>query len=252
MNHEKRYGRFTSSGIVALTSNPTAKEKANGEIFGKPAYTYIQKKIWERRLGRSLETEIFDRNLSWGKLCERYIAQNTILPITYKVNMNETTVHPEYEFWSGSEDALEDNLVADFKCPKTLDSFCQFIEPVLLGLIGTEAINHIRENHKDGEKYYWQLVSNACIHNVQFGELIVFCPYKSELELLRELASDIEENQFQYQWIYNSNDNELPYIKDGGVYKNINFIRFEIPQEDKDFLTERVKLANLKMNQTNN
>jgi hypothetical protein len=110
---------------------------------------------------------------------------------------------------------------------------------------GLEVMNLIRANHKDGDKYYYQLVSNACIHNKKFGELIVFCPYQSELQKIRELAGnwDNPEESYKYSWIFNSNDTELPYLIDGGYYKNINVIRFEIPQADKDFLTERVKAA---------
>ena len=38
----------------------------------------------------------------------------------------------------------------------------------------------LKENHPE---YFWQLVSNAILMNVSFAELIVYMPYKDELEL---------------------------------------------------------------------
>ena len=98
-----------------------------------------------------------------------------------------------------------------------------------------DGIAAIRDCHKDGERYYWQIVSNAIITGCDHGELIVYAPYKSELNLIRELAE-----MHDIGWIKFANDDELPWIHDGGYYKNINHMRFEIPQSDKDKLTARV------------
>jgi hypothetical protein len=203
----------------------------------------------ERRLGRSIESEENSRNLSWGKLGEKYVADNpALLGLEYSVNLSDTTVHPEIPFWAGSEDLTKEDTVGDIKSPKTLKSFCQLVDPYMEdGKIIHPAltIEAVRANHKDGDKYYWQLVSNACIHNKPFAELIVFVPYQSELQKIRELAGnwDNPEESYKYSWVFNSNDTELPYLIDGGYYKNLNVIRFEVPQADKDLLTERVLAA---------
>jgi hypothetical protein len=69
-------------------------------------------------------------------------------------------------------------------------------------------------------------------------------PYKSELDAIRELAQQQDSDELKnYYWIANATDEELPYINEGGHYKNLNVITFDIPQEDKDLLTERVLLA---------
>lgn len=241
-----RNGNFTSSEIVALTKDPTAKAMAAGQIFGAPALTYIEECNMERRLGRRIEDETNSRNLSWGKLGEKYVSENpALLGLEYSINLSDTTRHPEIEYWLGSEDATKEDTVCDIKCPKTLKSFCQLVDALYVGGVsGMEAIEHIRANHKDGDKYYFQLVSNAIIHNKPFGELIIFCPYKSELQALRDLAQNWDgADQYKYSWIYNASDDEMPYLIDGGFYKNINVIRFEIPQADKDFLTKRVIAA---------
>ena len=44
-------------------------------------------------------------------------------------------------------------------------------------------------------------------------------------------------------FISNGTSKTLPCIKDGGFYKNINIISFQIPVADKEILTERVRQA---------
>lgn len=248
LNNTERIGCFTSSEICRLMS---VDRSGNG--FGKPALEYILEKNMEREFGRPLSCETQARPLSWGKVCEKYISESSeFLPIGsgYSVNMDKTTVHPIYKFWAGSEDATKEDTIVDFKCPLTLKSFyllVNFFKNTTSEdeyYAGNLAIQHIRENHPDGEKFYWQLVSNACIHNKKYAELIVFCPYQNELENIREVARNYDaENLYPYQWIAYAHDEELPYLIEGGKFKNFNVIRFEIPQSDKDLLTEKVKQA---------
>ena len=239
MDNTLRFGNFTSSKIVALTTNPTAAAIKRGEVFGAPALTYIEEKNFERKLGQVLDIESDAKPLTWGKVCEFRIID--IVPFDYRITSQVTDTHPTINYWRGSKDARKDDeggTVVDFKCPMTRKSFCQLVEPIYEGLDGMEAINHIRENHKDGEKYYWQLVSNAIINNCKHAELIVYMPYLSELPEV--VALGIEQG---VKWIEYADTNELPFLIDGGYYKNVNTIRFTIPQEDKDFLTDRVKSA---------
>lgn len=229
----ERIGRFTSSEIAALTTLDRLKTG-----FGKPALTYIEEKNIERRLGRSLGTETNARPLSWGKCLEPYVFDN-LLGIEYSYESDKTLVHSSIPFWSGSPDGRKfDNggTVVDTKCPYTLKSFCQLVQPLYDGLKGMDAINVLRTNHKDGETYYWQLVSNAILTNSQYAELIVFCPYKEELPAIKQMA-DGEPN---FYFIWAAIENELPYLPDGGYYKNLNVIRFEVPESDKEALTENV------------
>jgi hypothetical protein len=94
------------------------------------------------------------------------------------------------------------------------------------------------------KNFYYQLVSNAILTDCNYAELIVYAPYKSELEIIRELARNIDvANPFKFKWISDASDDELPFLIDGGHYKNVNIMRFEVPFLDKQFLTERVLLA---------
>lgn len=251
VNNILRHGNFTSSEIVALTD-----VNAKGE-FNKSALTYIEECNIERRLGASIETEQQVRAFSWGKIIEKYVHEE-ILGMEYSLTSKETFVHPEIDYWVGSPDGEkydEGKTITDIKGPLTKKSFCQLIQPLYEGLQGIEAFNAIRNGtkliskHKDAEKYYWQLISNSCIKNSKYAELIAFMPYKRELEKIKEFAAAIDDplEQRQYYWINSATDDELPWIPEGGYYKNLNIIRFEVPKEDKIFLKQQVKKAGEKL-----
>ncbi len=238
IRNQNRIGNCTSSEIVALT-----KLAKDGKSFGVPALTYIAECNMERRLGRSLTDESNARPLTWGKLGERHVFDN-ILGTEYALCSLATIVHPTINHWSGSPDGTKKDTVADIKAPMTLKSFCQLVDPVYAGLSGEDAMKVIRETHKDGEKYYWQLVSNAILTQKQFAELIVYVPYKSELDEIRRLAQSVEPDQLsKHYWIAMALEDELPHLIDGGYYKNLTTIRFEVPQADKDLLTAKVLKA---------
>jgi len=229
-----RNGNFTSSEIVALLS--LAKDQKS---FGKPALTYIEECNFERRLGRSLNDESNARPLTWGKLLE--IRAFELLGLEYVLSSTETDRHPTIECWAGSKDGMKHNTIIDIKAPLTLKSFCQLVDPIYSGLSGFEAMSAIREKHKDGEKFYWQLVSNSIINNTEFAELIIYMPYKSELDDIRLLAGSVDADQLsKHYWISMATEDDLPYLIDGGYYNNLNVIQFQVPIADKKLLTEKV------------
>lgn len=255
INNINRCGNFTSSEIHRLMSNG----KKAGEP-GKPFYSYVQECNWERKLGKSIDTESNAHPLSWGKLCEKYVFQN-LLGTEYKMCAQDTIMHPTIDCWAGSPDGEkfdEGKTVTDEKCPMTLKSFCALVEPLVQGLTGMDAMNALRnglvnENgqetitpHKDADAYFYQLVSNAILTKSKFAELIVFCPYQEELEAIREFASLIDDpaEQRKYYWIVQASDDELPYLIKGGKYSNLNKIRFEVPAPEKVALTTRVGMGN--------
>jgi hypothetical protein len=198
----------------------------------------------ERRLQRCIDNETNARPVSWGKILEGFAFGQ--LGLEYQLCSQETIVHPEIPFWSGSPDGLkfdEGKTLIDLKNPMTLKSFCQLVDPIYDGLEGIDAMDALRETHKDGEKYYYQLVSNGILSGSKYAELIVCVPYHSQLEEIREYVRNYDGNQNPIMWISYAEDNELPYIVDKGYYKNINIIRFAIPEIDKELLTQRVKAA---------
>ena len=266
IHNVNRIGNFTSSEIVSLTSmgkrDMTAEELAARPKTGKgskttqidsglgdKALTYIDETNMERRLGRSLTDEVSARPLLWGKLCEMQAFEK--LGLEYIITSQETKVHPEIQYWAGSKDCYkldEGGTVGDIKCPLTLKSFCQLVQPIYDGCEDpmtalrngyTDKNGFSHPPHKDAEKYFWQLVSNACIEEVDNAELIVYMPYENELDEIKMMAKQ-SENSDKLGFIIYADDDELPYIKTGWFYKNINIIRFSVRNEDKDFLKGQV------------
>lgn len=230
-NNFLRIGNFTSSGIYALIK--FARDKKS---FGGAAITYIMEKRFERMLGRSINLQVDSRPLLWGKANESFAFSQ--LGLEYKLCSQETMQHPTIDFWCGSPDGFNGaDCIIDLKCPMTPLSFMRAYV--------SENIEQFRELHQDGDKYFWQIVSNAILTGVKYGEIIFFCPYFSQLEKVKQLSVDIEFTKMknEYAWIFHAPENELPYIPDGCGVKNIKIIRWEISQEDKDFLTERVECA---------
>jgi hypothetical protein len=239
-NSHFRGGNFSSSAIAKLMSR--AK---NGIDFGTPALTYIHEKNLERYLCRSISNESNGKETRWGNLLEPYVFNLDGLGLEYTLTSKTTTMHPEIPYWCGSADGCKEDTVYDIKAPFTPKSFAQLVLPLYLGFTGIDAIkaimngfehNGIKFKAQDkAEDYYWQLISNAILNNKTFAELIVYMPYQSELLNIRQLCDE--------KWLDYLGDDEIPCIPDGGYFRNLNIIRFEVPQADKDLLTETVLKA---------
>lgn len=228
MNNLMRNGNFTSSQIYRLLSK---KKGAADE--------YILECNMERRLARALNSESSARPLQWGHLLEKYVSEYH-LGLSYQIMLDETVAHPKYDFWVGSPDCKNklEGVVSDIKAPYTCKSFCQ--------LVDGQSMEAIRENHKDGEKFFWQLVSNAILTDSRYAELLVFMPFFDELEKIKEMCEDMDDPA-DYYWIHTMPNSKLPYLPPDSMYKNFNRIRFEVTKEDKDFLTSVVDAAGLKL-----
>lgn len=231
MNNIKRIGNFTSSEIVRLMGNA----KKDGELSA-PALTYVSECNRERRLGRPLENEADARATQWGTICEAHVFG--LLDIHYSVISKQTIVHPEFDFWAGSPDTSRLDTTGDIKCPFTLNSFCQLVDAW-----EANGIKGIRDSHKDGEKFYWQIVSNCVLKNTKYGELIVYAPYKSELKAIKDMTQTSEFIHDNYGWLFFAGDDSLPWLYDGGHYKNLNHFRFEVPDHDRKALRDKVVKA---------
>lgn len=275
-----RTGMITSSPIVALVSNGTRKmdpeelkaykienptcKRITVDAPGAPFYTYVEKCIAERFFMQKLEDDIEVKAMSWGKLCE-HIVHNK-LPNKYILQSDVTEFHPVHKEWRGTPDGkilvptitlnedgtyvMECDTITDIKCPLTRKAFYNLVKRLYhfdgVNVIKKKYVDHneiiqlIRKDSTEGEKYYWQLVSNACILGAKYAELIVFMPYFEELEEIQKINAELEE---PYWLVARAKEGELPFImKERGI-ENINIIRFEVPQADKDFLEERVILA---------
>jgi len=273
INNVLRNGNFTSSEIVAIhgvssrpmtddekaeykKANPKGRKTTIDAWPGDTVMTYVSECNMERGLQRAIGKEESARPLDWGKFVERLV--HGLLGTEYSLTSTDTMAHPLIPWWTGSADGIKyirllKDAVTDIKCPYTLKSFCQLVDPLYSGLTGIEAMNAVRfgwvdpmgvtrKKHKDGEKYFCQLVSNACIHNTKYAELIVFAPFKSELEAIKFKAMQDNQDGKNY-WLSMAQDDELPYLLENGKYNNINIIRFEVTDAMKMELTLRVLQA---------
>lgn len=272
-NSKLRVGNFTGSRIGNLMSmgkremtpeeiltykmqNPKSKRTTIADGLGEAALTYIDEKNMERRLNRSLFDVANAKPLTWGKCLEGRVFE--LLGLEYQLCSTTTREHPEqdknesFKCWKGSPDAEkfdEGKTVVDIKCPLTLKSFCQLVDPIKKGWQGEAVMGLIRAKHDKGEEYFWQLVSNSIITGAKYAELIIYMPYHSELQAIRDYAKypdDIDDKK--YYWIAYGSDDELPYILDDGYYENINVIRWEVSESDKEALTMRVIEASKHLN----
>jgi hypothetical protein len=226
-----RYGNFSSSEIWKLCTLDRS-----GKGMGKPALTYIQEKIWERKLGRSIKNHVHSIETAWGTLLEEFAFNHMDLDYSL-VSDEKRLIHPEIHSWTGIPDVKSLDLVGDIKCPFTLNSYCQMVE--------MDTREKLKE---DKPEYYWQLVSNAILTERNKAGLFLFVPYQDELNEVREIAAK-HDGDLPVSWIVNAPDKKMPYLIPGMTYKNIHEFIFDVPEEDKEFLTLRVKEADKLLNQ---
>ena len=249
VDNKERVGRFTSSkihllipqGKVKMTKeelevfkefNPKSRVTTKPGGFITSGLTYIKEKQLEKRMGASLDTNSYSQSTAWGLACETVIFSH--LGLNYKMQSQETFLHPNEDlskYWGGSVDlTVPDVKVAEIKCyqRKNFGFYADCLMQKDIELFRSEFAQE-----------YWQIVSNSIIHNVDIGEAILFAPFESEMNDLREMIDETWETRF----IFEKANNELPCLPDGGYYPNIVMFEFEIPQEDKDYLTKRVEDA---------
>ncbi len=223
----ERFGNFSSSEIWKLTTLDKS-----GKSFGKPALTYIKEKAFEKLLERPLSNYSKSKETGWGNICE--LQAFNLLGIEYKLVSKERIAHTEIANWNGMPDNIrqdrDNTIVGDIKCPFTLKSF---IEQMIAHREGIESYK------KEFSEYYWQLVSNAILTNSNKIECILYVPYFSELNEIRKMA-----DMYNYTFLNYLSDEEIPYLLDGGKFKNINSFVYDLDKNDVDFLTQKVIEAN--------
>lgn len=222
-----RWGNFTSSEIWKLCE--VAKD---GKSFGKPALTYIKTRGYEIMIQRPIATESNNRATLWGTFVETRV--HNLLPLEYILCSQERLQHPVIQNWSGAPDLLKSDTVCDIKCPQLL-SFCELVEIF--------KANDVEKLKKDYPEYYWQLVSNAILTNVSKAELIVYVPYDNEVPVIKTMMEDADDPE-KWKSLYYTPQSELPYLPNDCPVMNLNIFTFDIPNEDKEFLTNKVNAAN--------
>lgn len=237
-----RVGRFTSSEIHKLVKTG----KAVKDDFSAAGYTYIEERFYERKRKRSLSQDAYSRATAWGNIIEKYVFE--LLNIDYSMTSSETTCHPDFgNFWSGSCDLIVPGVkISEIKAYEA-KKFCQYAECLL-----SEDLDRFKN---DFAQEYWQIVSNACIHGVSKGEAILYQPFDKEAKAISEFIECYDgEDVFQYRYIYDDiADNylyKLPFQPNDSGYPNLVVFEFDIPEQDKILLTNRILLAESHLKKT--
>jgi len=236
---DHRTGRFTSSGIHVLIKG------GRGSEFSAPGLTYITEKRIERLLQRSLGQNVGSGAIRWGNIMEKILWEFHLEQKGYELVSAKSLFHPDPELstvWSGIPDLInvEQDEIGEIKCYQ-LKKFAEYSVCLM-----QKDIELLRT---DFAQEYWQIVSNSILTGHKYGTAIAFMPYRRELELIiNEIENtDIMEKYgfkpWEYRFLVEGSIDELPYIEIGGHFKNVVSFKFEIPESDKQLLTERVILA---------
>lgn len=234
-----RVGSFSSSSIHELMSKGAGNFALKNT--GKPFKTYVEEKAFERGLNRSLSTDNNAKPTAWGTLVEKVAFDK--MGLNYTLVSKERFYHPNIklkDYWNGMPDLITPFIVGDIKCPWTLKSFCKVVKAIRL-FNEKNDLSLFKKEHKD---WYWQLVSNAILCGRDKAVFVAYCPYKEDLEEIRELAEEsMGDGTNRFAFITWSEDEDLPYLVRDGKYNDINVMEFDIPKEDKDILTARVEMG---------
>ncbi len=232
MDHTRRFGNWTSSGVGNLMTY-----SRDGKGWGADAVRYMRDKAMERRLGRIISSDFNSHPTSWGLLAELHV--NEKLDTSYKLCSQETLTNPLYPFHRGTPDFerfIKEKTTGQVKSPWTLLSFCTLIDAWEKG-----GIEQVRKDHGEGDKFYWQTISDSILTDSQWIELIVYCPYREDLDDIRLIAMQSPpEERSQYSWLDYVYNDQLPYLIKGNHYKDLNILRFPALQADKDALIARI------------
>lgn len=233
IDNELRIGNFTSSKIFRLCGS-----LKNGEPTSA-FYSYIEEKMYERKLGRSLDNGGYSQSMAWGKFLEKRVNDN--LGLSYKLISKTTFVNPKINCHSGSPDFIvEGKKIAELKCFQML-KFARYATA-----LESNNIDNLKEEFPDE---YWQLISNAMIQGVANAEAVLYAPYASEMDDIRELAQDPEYLSeigmmpWEVRFIVENSNSQLAVLPDHSSFKNLTTFEFEVPIDDMIFLTKRIKMA---------
>ena len=194
MNNKNRIGRFTSSNIHKLIPQGTRpmtktelkefkkenpKSKAQNTkcplLFASPGLIYIEEKQIEKRMQSCIDANgAYSQAMAWGNFMEMMVFNK--IGLEYEILSKETFLHPIHgKFWSGSADLrVKGKKIAEIKCYQK-KKFAQYTDLITKPITNDFTLNDKLTLFK--EKYsqeYWQIVSNACIHEVTVGEAITY------------------------------------------------------------------------------
>ena len=229
MQQELRTGHGTSSQnfrIVAENQNGTPSSAF---------YTYAEEVAIEQFIGRPIKEEVKAKATKWGNLMECVVFN--ALPMGYELCHKLTVLHKKYgHIWSGTPDLLSDLKVGEIKC-FWIKQFILFSLALLSG--------DIERIKREFPGPYWQVVGNAILTKKKYAELIAFLPTKEQLRTVldavenTDFLKDFGLDESDYFHFRVENLEQFPYLPDNCGMDPLNTFEFEVPVEDKIFLTKK-------------
>ena len=234
-----RDGYFTSSQISRLCAS--LKSGLPSSAF----YTYVEETYYSVMLGRSLGVEIKTVPIKWGQLMECVLFD--MVGLEYTMQHKNTIASKTLQRHSGTPDLEQKGVkVGEIKCyyPK------KFAELSLC--LMKKDVDLLR---KSFPSEYWQCISNAILTGVDTAELLCFMPTKENLiKVIEEVNNEdlLERNGLNpADYYFMSTEGKLiediieslPYLPEAAKLESVNTFEFKVPQADKEFLIDRVTLA---------
>lgn len=257
MLNRNRAGKITSSEAFKIYESKTVQKTYMNELRMYNLFNH-----------KDVEKDVF--NFKWGHLLENYLHEKTTHLEGY-INQNSedspTIFSIDNPHHCGTPDQYtlfnEKIVTSETKCPVTLKGLYNLIFPfypngVYTEMDGDKAIELIRDSSKDGNKYFLQIISNAVLLeenlgiDCEFGELIVFMPYKANIQNITAFAEEFFLTEY-YPILFGTSET-LPCIwpkekehtdfydlDDEYPVKDFHRIRFSITHEMKDTLVKDLK-----------
>jgi hypothetical protein len=227
----KRAGAFTSSEIYKLV----ARHKKTGEYLVSRD-SYINKVFMELQYNCPMSSYGDSRPTIWGKLLEKwYMAQIELGTPT----PTDTLTHPECPLWKGTPDMIykQEKMVGDLKCPSDLERFAIAYEC-------KGDIDKLRATYKEGEKYYWQLMSNAVLTGSDKCKLVFYVPSEADIEEPKTgIRAYSDDGEGKHHWVLFSNYYELPHVPKESSLPNQVVIEWQVDKIERQQLINDVLSA---------
>ena len=90
------------------------------------------------------------------------------------------------------------------------------------------------------------MVNNSQVHKTPKMEAIVYMPYESEMEEIRQLAEDPEYLSaigmmpWEVRFITEKPNSQLAVLPNDSEFKNLNILEFDVPINDVIFLNKNI------------
>lgn len=233
-----RNGRFTSSEIWRLL------EASKDGKFGARGLTYIDEKVAERDMCRTIKSEFYSQPTAWGQIMEHFAYAHAEVSTTYSIISKGTLTHADYPYWVGTPDLWEEILrrkEAEIKCyyPVKHHKYSRCLMKQDIALL-----------RKEFPMEYWQMGSNASILGCDVVEAIAFMPYEKHLEHIRNTINNEDfftnvmgykiEDWWKYRFIVEKPLKQLPCLPIESKIPDLVKFEFEFPKSDKQLLENYV------------